>query len=323
MSLKKRDEKLRLCSVIIWIILGVTGCISGTPTIKIEQNQEMLSFVDAFGDEVEVPMHPKRVVCLYHSYLELWDLAGGSVVGRVQSDQPVPEKAQQADIVGTTGTPNIEKLLVLEPDLVILSPTMNGKDEFVSLLQQQNIPYLALRYDTFDEYLKVFRLFTTITGRDDLYQKYGEEQRKEIEKLISQAPQDKKPKVLLLFVTAREVKVRFSNSTVGSMLEDLGALHVAYDAQLSQEEMQIFSMEKILERDPDFIFIQTMGKVDQVQERMKMELETHPAWKTLTAVQQEKCILLPKELYLYKPNDRYIEAYEGLARILYPEVFGE
>lgn len=56
-------------------------------------------------------------------------------------------------------------------------------------------------------------------------------------------------------------------------------------------------------------------------ERLKQDVEDNPAWSSLTAVKEGRYIVLPKDLYLYKPNARYVEAYEGLAKILYPEVF--
>ncbi|NMB09003.1 MAG: ABC transporter substrate-binding protein [Tissierellia bacterium] len=50
-------------------------------------------------------------------------------------------------------------------------------------------------------------------------------------------------------------------------------------------------------------------------------MESNPAWSTLSAVKNDRYIILPKDLYMFKPNHRYAEAYEGLAKILYPEVF--
>ena len=41
----------------------------------------------------------------------------------------------------------------------------------------------------------------------------------------------------------------------------------------------------------------------------------------LTAVKQDRLILLPKELFHYKPNARWGESYAYLAKILYPQCF--
>ncbi|MBG0765459.1 MAG: ABC transporter substrate-binding protein, partial [Tissierellales bacterium] len=49
--------------------------------------------------------------------------------------------------------------------------------------------------------------------------------------------------------------------------------------------------------------------------------QSNDAWNSLTAVKEGRVYYLPKDLYLYKPNARYPEAFKGLAEIVYPEVF--
>lgn len=108
---------------------------------------------------------------------------------------------------------------------------------------------------------------------------------------------------------------------VGEMLEDLNTTNISGTIGDSADA-KVFSMEKILTEDPDFIFVQTMGSDEEkIAERLKSDVESNPAWASLTAVKNDRYIVLPKDLYLYKPNDRYAEAYEGLAKILYPEIF--
>ena len=46
----------------------------------------------------------------------------------------------------------------------------------------------------------------------------------------------------------------------------------------------------------------------------------NPAWQSLSAVQNGRYVILPGELFHYKPNKRWGESYEYLADILYPEI---
>ena len=41
----------------------------------------------------------------------------------------------------------------------------------------------------------------------------------------------------------------------------------------------------------------------------------------LSAVQEGRVYVLPRELFHYKPNARWAEAYEYLLAILYPDVY--
>ncbi|MBQ8782004.1 MAG: ABC transporter substrate-binding protein, partial [Oscillospiraceae bacterium] len=79
------------------------------------------------------------------------------------------------------------------------------------------------------------------------------------------------------------------------------------------------SLEAIVRADPDFIFITTIGDSEAGIAAYEAELASNPAWQELTVVKNGEVHILPKELYHYKPNVRWNEAYENLAEILYDE----
>lgn len=45
---------------------------------------------------------------------------------------------------------------------------------------------------------------------------------------------------------------------VGEMLKDLNTINIS-DTETDPASAKVFSMEKIIQEDPDFIFVQTMG----------------------------------------------------------------
>ena len=52
--------------------------------------------------------------------------------------------------------------------------------------------------------------------------------------------------------------------------------------------------------------------------RLEEALLSNPAWQTLTAVKEGRFRILDNRLYNLKPNERWGDAYEQLAQILYP-----
>ena len=83
-------------------------------------------------------------------------------------------------------------------------------------------------------------------------------------------------------------------------------------------------MEEIIAADPDAILVVTMGaSEEQAMAVMAERFESDPAWAGLSAVQSGRYLLLPKELFHYKPNARWGESYAYLAKILYPELAAE
>lgn len=284
-------------------------------------DEKTVTFTDARDKEVTIKKNPERVVCLFNSYMDIWYKCGGEVVGRIESSKEKPvEGSEDAEIVGTNGEPSLEKIISLKPDLVIGAANMKTQLKVCEMLEGSNIDVILLHNETKEEYFKTVRIFSALTNRDDLYEKYEGEVRADIEAIIDRVPKDVNPKVLLLFGSSKGISVRGSNSVVGEMLKDLNTINIS-DIINDSADSKIFSMEKIIEEDPDFIFVQTMGKIEKVEERLKKDVESNSAWGSLKAVKNDRYIILPKELYLYKPNDRYGEAYEGLAKILYPDVF--
>lgn len=284
---------------------------------------ETVSFIDGRGEEITLDKNPEKVVVIYNSLLEIWMQNGGSIIGRIEESvgqDPIPG-IEDAEIVGKLGAISLEKVLSLDPDLVILMANQQTQMEIGEGLEHNNVPIAAMVYDTKEDYFKLARLFSALNDREDLYEKNVVNIKEEIENIIEKAPKDEEKKVLLMMASAKSVTARGSTTTVGEMLHDLHTINIA-DNSNDALSTKNFSIEKVLEEDPDYIFVQTTGNdMDKVMERMKEDVESNPAWSTLSAVQNDRYIILPKDLYMFKANDRYAEAYKGLAEILYPEVF--
>lgn len=279
-----------------------------------------VTFTDTRGQEVTIEKNPQRVVSVFNSYLEIWMASGGEVIGTIEpsGDKPVPG-TENAEIVGTLGAVSLEKVLSLEPDVVIVNGNSNHHMELVPSLEQSGIKVIALDFVFKEDYFKLARVFTALTGREDLYETNVKEVNANIEKIIADSPTDKNYKVLLMMASGKSITARGTDSYVGEMLKDLHTTNIA-DVSNNLLSETSFSLEKIIEEDPDFIFVQTTGSDMQVvYDKLKQDVESNPAWASLQAVQNDRYIFLPKDLYMYKANHRYAEAYEGLAQHLYGE----
>lgn len=320
-------KRLALIITLVMFISIFTGCGSNKVNSKeaitndVEVTSKTVTFTDARDKSVTIDKKPKRVVCLYNSYLDLWYKCGGEVVGRVdEAKEKQVEAAESAASVGAPGNPSLEMILSLKPDIVILSSGFKAQMALVDTLEQNNIKVIAFKSELKNDYYKMVRIFTALTEREDLYKKNGYEVKKKIDEIVSKVPKGNSPKALILFATAKGITTKNSNSMVGEMLKDLCVINIADGGK--ENDSNIFSMEKILEENPDYIFVQTMGSdMESIMDRLKKDVESNPAWASLKAVKNGKYFFLDKKLYLYRPNDRYAEAYEGLAQKLYPDIF--
>lgn len=149
------------------------------------------------------------------------------------------------------------------------------------------------------------------------YEKNGTDVEKQVEK-AKERVDGSKPNVLYVRATGSSCKVKNSKESVlGEMLADLDCVNIADKEESLLEQL---SMEKIVEQDPDYIFVVLQSaEVQDAEAVLESTLLHNPAWQSLTAVKEGHYYVMDPNLYNLKPNARWGEAYEKLADILYPE----
>ena len=315
----------RLFTVLAAAVLLLTACAPGegdasapTSSAGVEQSaQGTCTFTDSLGNTVELEQPPKRVAALLGSYAETWLLAGGEVAAVTQDayDERGLELPEDTVNLGANQQPDLEALLAAEPDLVLLTPDLDGQMGLKDSLAAAGIPAAWFKVETFDDYLNMLKICTDLTGRSDLYQKNGLDIQSGIDAAIASVPEGEGPTVLLLRAYSSGVRAKNSDSIAGAMLKDLGAVNIADSNSGLLEDLQ---MESILAADPEFIFVTTMGASQEAALKSLDELlHSDPAWQTLTAVKEGRVEVLPKDLFHYKPNARWGESYQMLAELMY------
>ena len=278
-------------------------------------NAEAISFTDALGERVELSQRPERVAVLFSSFAEMWTLAGGEVavtVGETIERGFAPADAALVDN-GAGKSVNLELLISLKPDFVICSADIEAQAEASGLLRQAGIPVACFRVDSFSDYLDVFGQMCAVTGDAAAYAQYGAALADEIDALLASPETSAAAGTRILFVragsTASSTKAKTSaDHFVCEMLAELGCENIA-DA--SNQLSDNLNMEYILTEDPDVIFFSLMGDADAALDNVN-DLLSQPAWQQLRAVREGNVHILPKDLFHFKPNARWAEAYAYL-----------
>jgi iron complex transport system substrate-binding protein len=97
------------------------------------------------------------------------------------------------------------------------------------------------------------------------------------------------------------------------MLGEIGCQNIADTAEIVLDSI---SEETILKFNPDYIFISTMGKEEAAKSYMDSVLKGK-VFSSLDCVKNGNYCYLPKELFQFKPNNRWDEAYLFLTDIVY------
>lgn len=163
----------------------------------------------------------------------------------------------------------------------------------------------------------MLELFCQMTGRSDLYEQNGALVEQKITKIKELTAGEEGPTGLLIRAFSTGAKAKGADNQTGYIMEDLGVDNIVARHESLLEDL---SIEEIITEDPDFIFITTMGAEDAALAALESGIMSNPAWEGLTAVQQDRCYVLPKDLFHYKPNARWAESYAYMAKLLYPEL---
>ena len=316
-----KRSMLQLTAALLCLAL-LSACGGKTATsAPADDTPESVTVTDDLGTVLTVTQTPARVVALTGSFAETWLLAGGTLCATVDDAWDDFDLALGEDVtnLGSSKRVSLEMLFDTEPDLVIASANTSNHIELRDTLRQSGVETLYFDVSGFSDYLRMLSACTVLTGRADLYEQNGTAVQRRVDAAIQTAAEalktQKAPRVLFLRAAASGVHAKGSEGTVlGEMLADLGCVNIADGSSLLED----LSIEKIISEDPDRIFIVRQGDDAEAMERTLNETLTgNPAWAGLSAVQEGRVHIMEKQLYHFKPNARWGEAYEQLASLLY------
>ena len=307
----------KLLFVFLALALLLCGCSTKTANNLAADNT--IKITDSGGKTVILPSTPKVVSC-HASLSECWLLAGGDLVGVTEdviSDRGLL-KENNAKVIGTVKNIDMEKVAALNPDYVILSSDLAAHIRLKTNLDKLNIPYGFFKEDTFNDYSSVMSAFCGVTGRQDLFNENVTAVKQRIDEIKAKIPKGTTKTALLARVFSTGMKAKTDDNSAGIILKELGIKNIVEDHPSALDEL---STELIIKSNPDFVLTYAMGDEDGAKAYLKSNFEDSPAFNGLKAVKNNCYHLLPKRLFHYKPNNRWDESYEYLAKIIYPEIF--
>ena len=285
-----------------------------------EPREGGIAFTDDAGYAVTLEGEPGCTAALTSSFAEIWRLAGG------ETDVTVGESVERgfadagAVLVddGAGKSINTELLLAAEPDFVILSADIPAQVQTAEILRSAGIPAALFRVESFGDYLRVLKILTEITGDAEAYRRNGEEIQSEIESVFADLPDSDAEKPKILFIRAgsgaKSTKAKTAREHFACvMLDELGTFNIADAAPVLLDGL---SEEEILLADPEILFLTPMGDEEAARANMDALLQT-PVYRSIRAVREGRVYWLPKELFQYKPNAKWADAYRMLAEIVY------
>jgi iron complex transport system substrate-binding protein len=279
----------------LWLVLLLAGCSGDTATTEGEEPQRIVVLAPAAAEMLES--------------LDLLD----RVVGRGEFG-PWPEPISDLPAVGGYDSPNVERLLELDCDLLLTaaSDAGLGARRRLEAVGVRVVPLETGTYEGIFESLdEVGRLF----GREAEAEALKVELRAKLSALAALAEGADKRRVL--FVVGREpLYVAGPGSHIDEMIRMVGGVNVASDAI---SEYQQLSIEAVLEREPEIIIDASDNRPEALRGRRP---GSWGRWEFLPAVRQRRVYHIePGRLVI--PGLRLPEMTHLMGQFIHPEIYGE
>jgi len=239
---------------------------------------------------------PYRIVSLAPNTTEiLFSLGLGESIVGIDEYSDYPEETKLIDKVGTFGRPNIEKMILLNPDYIIVNTDI-GRDR-IDYFKTLGAKVIKISPKTVDGLCSDIKMLGATFGKEKQANSITQDIKERIGRLSRVVGEDK-PKVFVQLFDDPLVTVSFF---IGDVIELAGGENIAWDVK---DNAGLFSIEALIERNPDIIIAAGFSKDTNLP-------------SSISAVKKNRIYRDLNPNIFLRPGPRIIEAIEELNRIFY------
>ena len=267
---------------------------------------ETISITDDFGRNVTLEGIPERIISLSPTNTEiLFAIGAGDRVVGVTEYCNYPEEAKEREKVGGVSTVSIEKVVSLEPDLV-LGDELNGKETF-ERLEELNITVVGVNPVNVSEILDDIMLVGTITGEEENASALVATMTQRLEEIKNKTRTVKRPTVA--HVTWHDpLWVAGSGTVQDEMIEIAGGENVFSDIG----DWSTVSLEVFIDRNPDVIIVPSGTGMDIADKNVVYDyIINEPRLKGVNAVKNNRVYVIDTDI-VCRGGPRIVDAVETI-----------
>jgi iron complex transport system substrate-binding protein len=280
----------KIFSILISIVLPtllMSGCDSqpeqaphnvNSASIKADSRLDLsVQVTDFNGSIVSLERPAKRIVALAPHVVEnVYTAGAGAQLVGVVSYSDYPEAATSLPIVGGYAQTNLEKILELQPDLVIAWQSGNS-DSSVARIQQLGFPVYIDQPELLDDVAKSIRDIGILAGTSDVAESAAQSYLASIEQIRAKQLAQQ-PVATFYQVWNSPLRTINGGHIISNAIELCGGVNIYADEAAIAP---IINIESILERDPEVILASGMS------DARPEWLDNWHLWPSLSAVKAD------------------------------------
>ncbi len=288
----------QIIASLIAIAIIFSGCLTAGGGANPPDGSYPINITDYSGQNLTITTPPERIISLAPSHTEILFAIGlGEKIVGVTEYCNYPEATTQKEKIGGFKTVNIEKVVSLNPDLVLATGGIQA--EIVQKLRELGISVVILDAENIDEILENILLVGRITGSELEAETLVFDLEARIEAVKTKSDEmDEKPKVAYI-LWGDPLMVAGSDTFVADLIGLAGGENVFSPSAV---QYPTISLEGMIERDPAILIngdhsLETSG------------LKSDPRWMEINAVKNDQLYTIDADI-VSRQGPRIVDALE-------------
>ncbi|MCX6005815.1 MAG: cobalamin-binding protein [Chloroflexi bacterium] len=277
-----------------------------------------LTVIDDLGRKVTINKQPQRIVSLAPSNTEILFALGldDKIIG-VTDYCDYPEAAKTKTRVAGYSTPDLERLVSLQPDLVV-AESIQEKTVLPALVRLGMTVFVA-EATTLDSILNHISILGKITGKTGAASRLLDTMNSKINSIVSKTQNlspAQRPRVL--YVNWHDpIWTMGRNTFINDVINKSGGNNI-YEADF--EKARSVSLESVITKNPQVIFVSGMGTSgDAVLNGIKDEVRLY----SVEAVKNNRIYKISNANLIERPGPRIVDGLIEVSKMIHPEIFRE
>ena len=276
-----------------------------------------LTIIDDLGRTVQIDELPQRIISLAPSNTEIIYALGleDRLVGTTDYCD-YPEAAKSKPRVASYTTPNLEKVVSVQPDL-ILAEAIHEKTSLPAM-ENLGLKVIVTSATSIDTILNDINLVGQVSGKSRAAAALVDSLNTRIQSVVSKtstlAP-DQRLRVLYV-IWHDPVWTMGRNTFTNDLIWKAGGINIFAD---DFEKSRVVSLESIIDKNPQAVIVSGMGTTgDLIYNNLMQETRL----SDIDAMLHNRVYRISDANLIERPGPRIVDGLEYVAKLLHPEIFG-
>ena len=288
------------------MFLLLAGCTFNEPGLPV--SQKIITVNDDIGRSVALPKSPNRVISFAPNITEMiYALGAADKLVGVTAWCNYPPQVKEKPIVGDASSANLERILLLKPDLAIIVGTMNTP--ILSKLEGLKIPVLVLNPSNLEGIIRDITLLSHVLDKKSSGDSLTAGIRSAVEEInlsLAGVPYNKRPAVFAE-ISSQPLMSAGNSSLIEQLIEQAGGRNIFSDIT---QDYFVVNPEVVMQRNPDIILIMH-------PQTSKEQLSARMGWSGIPAIKTGKVYDGISLDIMLRAGPRFVLGIKELNRIFY------